>query len=760
MIRLGLRLTLNGGREALVRLLVTTVAVALGVGMLLITLAGVNGVGSQNARYAWLETGVDGSRQTQSATADPLWWLLSADEFDGDVIGRIDLAATGPHSPVPPGIPRLPGPGQFYASPALSRLLHATPAAELGVRYPGTQIGVIGNGALPAPDSLVVVIGRTVAELSDQPDVRHVTAISTTTPSTCNGPQCLAVGIDAKGIDLVLSVTIAALLFPVFIFIGSATRLSAARREQRFAAMRLVGATPRQVATVSAVESTAAAVAGVVLGFLAYVLLRPALAQIPFTGQRFFINDLSLTTTQVLLVAIGVPVAAALAARLALRRVSTSPLGVTRRSSPPAPRAWRLVPLALGLGELAWFDVNGRPGTTGGQIQAFVSAILLTMAGLVIAGPWLSLVGARLVARRTNRPAVLIAGRRLSDNPQAGFRAISGLVLALFVGSIATGIITTIAAYDGGTLQASAQRTMVMDLGTYASDPTQTTTYAAVPASLVRRLSAVPGVQAVTPLHAPAEVPQVTLCQGRCVENFQDALLVTCAQLADSPTLGHCPPGAATVAVNPSFARFRTLAHSDADTVWPAATLTAAAVDGLPVQNLVLATDGSHSAIEASRTILEQAYPRLNLPATVAENDAQNDQTKLQTAYQQLVTVVILASLVVAGCSLAVSVVTGLTDRQRPFSLLRLAGAPLAMLRRVVLLESAVPLLILAVVSVATGFVAAALFLDSQLHESLQAPGLAYWITVVAGILGSLAVMTSTLPMLERLTGPENARND
>ena len=44
MIRLGLRLTLNGGRESLVRLAVTAFAVALGVGMLLIALAGMNGL--------------------------------------------------------------------------------------------------------------------------------------------------------------------------------------------------------------------------------------------------------------------------------------------------------------------------------------------------------------------------------------------------------------------------------------------------------------------------------------------------------------------------------------------------------------------------------------------------------------------------------------------------------------------------------------------------------------------------------------------
>jgi len=49
MIRLGLRLTLGGGKEAAVRLAVTAAAVALGVGMLLITLAGINALTAQNA---------------------------------------------------------------------------------------------------------------------------------------------------------------------------------------------------------------------------------------------------------------------------------------------------------------------------------------------------------------------------------------------------------------------------------------------------------------------------------------------------------------------------------------------------------------------------------------------------------------------------------------------------------------------------------------------------------------------------------------
>ena len=45
------------------------------------------------------------------------------------------------------------------------------------------------------------------------------------------------------------------------------------------------------------------------------------------------------------------------------------------------------------------------------------------MVGLIVAGPWLTMVGSRVMARRTSRPSVLIAGRRMSDNPRGAFRA-------------------------------------------------------------------------------------------------------------------------------------------------------------------------------------------------------------------------------------------------------------------------------------------------------------------------------------------------
>jgi hypothetical protein len=335
MIRLGLRLAVSGGREAAGRLIAIAAAVALGTSVLLISVAGLSAVRAQNDRYAWLETGVAPAAAAKAGGASAqrgLWWLLNADYFRGQTIGEVYVAAAGPHAPVPPGIPRLPAPGQFYASPALSALLHSVPAAQLGDRFPGRQAGLIGPSALPAPNSLLIVIGVPASQLKHAPYAGRVTSIQTATPSTCGTGCQYGVGIDANGIDLILAVVAGALLFPVLILIGTATRLGAARREQRFAAIRLTGGTPGQVALLSAAESVVAAATGTAGGFGLFFGLRDPLAAVPFTGAPFFPSDLTLTLAGVLAVAIGIPVAAASAALLALRRVQVSPLG--RRAQP------------------------------------------------------------------------------------------------------------------------------------------------------------------------------------------------------------------------------------------------------------------------------------------------------------------------------------------------------------------------------------------------------------------------------------------
>jgi len=760
VIRLGLRMTLNGGREAAVRLAVTAAAVALGVGLLLIALSGMNALNAQNVRTAWLNTGMAhpvpgsgpgasnlGAAPGSSAISDPIWWMFGVDHFAGKTIDRVDVAATGPDSPVPPGISHLPGPGQFYASPALARLLRSTPTDELASRYPRTQVGTIGAAGLPSPDSLIIVVGHTAAELSASPGAGEVTAMNTNT--RIDGSN----GWDANKLQTILAIGALALLFPVLIFIGTATRLSAARREQRFAAMRLVGATPRQVSIVSAVEASIAALGGVAVGFGVFFVLRPALTAFPFTGQPFAPGDLSLGLADVLLVAFGVPLAAAAAARAALRRVQISPLGVSRRVTPQAPRAYRLVPLVAGIIELAYFVEVGRPKSTGGQIQAYFSGCFLIMSGLVVAGPWLTMVGSRVMARHSGRPAALLAGRRLSDNPRAAFRSISGLIIALFATSVSVGVITTILDYNGSSSGGTAAEATLVDqfYGGMAAPGQPVAPTPRVSDALLVELRSIRNVEGVTVIYSDPGASQAD-------NGGPSPVLVSCDQLERTPAIGRCAPGAEVVTVAGSFDGGSTGKQTLAATIWPAADISTSSLQSVRVEGIVVGTNGSRPAIERARTVLEVSLPDQGPPETLGELDGAN--TRSIAELQQMTNVVILVSLVIAGCSLAVSVTAGVNDRKRPFSLLRLTGVPLGVLRSVVVLEAAVPLLVISVLSVGMGFLAAGLFLNSQLGETLRPPGPDYYFIVAAGLVASLAIISSTLPLIERITGPEVARNE
>ncbi|MFF1905380.1 FtsX-like permease family protein [Kitasatospora sp. NPDC058218] len=741
MIRFALRLAVSGGKEALARLFIIAAAVAVGVGLLLSTLASINAVDKANDRLLWTNTGA--ASRTEKAAVDPLWWWDHSDYYDGKSIFEVDVAATGPTAPVPPGLAKLPAPGEYYVSPALAELLRTAPAVELGDRLPGRMAGLLGDEALASPDSLFAVIGRTPAEIEDAPGASQVTTIATTLPPSCDN-DCPGMGVRGDAMTLILSVVAGALIFPVVIFIGTATRLSAATREQRYAAMRLVGATPRQVSVISAVESTVAAVAGTVVGFGLFLLLRPLVATIPFTGARFFVGDLTLTPLQTVGAALGVPVAAAIAARLALRRVTISPLGVSRRVTPKPPTFWRVVPLLAGLAELGWF-VNRRPDTTNGQTAAYLTGFLVIMLGLVIAGPWLTMVAARAVALRTSRPATLIAVRRLADDPKAGFRSVAGLVLALFVTTATVCIIGTINE-NRGALSGDPQTRAAVEHGAMVDEPPMT---GAVPAQLLADLRAVPGFRGLALGH---DNPQALGAAPNERPGFSPNL-VLCTDLAQIPVVGHCPAGASVVGV-PQWG-FLSL-RSTAEVEWFAAPISAEAAAELPVRNVYVTTDGSTAAMEQTRTLLTKAYPQYRARTVGDWGSAQQQQL---AGWRQLANVVLLTTLPIAGCSLAVSVVAGLSDRKRPFAMLRLTGAPLRLLQRVIGLESALPLLVVAAIATGTGFAAAAMFLKSQMHYDLVAPGAVYYALTAFGLVASLGIIASTLPLLKRITGPEAARN-
>ncbi|MFZ2042958.1 MAG: hypothetical protein WAV12_03060, partial [Trebonia sp.] len=236
MVRLGLQLTLRSGREAMVRLVITAAAVAVGVALLLGVLAEYHAFQANASQACW-------SCTTGQPVPSPLpshgeLWNDSVDFYQGQTITRLDVAPLGAGAPVPPGITRLPAPGEYYASPALAALLAAVPADELGDRFPGHLAGTIGDAALNGANDLVIYIGYTPAELTalpgspaaskggPVPGTQWVTSISTAPAAEVFTPF----------FRYAFGIGVLAVLFPMLVLISTATRLAADRREERFAA--------------------------------------------------------------------------------------------------------------------------------------------------------------------------------------------------------------------------------------------------------------------------------------------------------------------------------------------------------------------------------------------------------------------------------------------------------------------------------------------------------------------------------------------
>ena len=751
MLRLSLQLALRGGREALIRLVLTTVAVAVGVAVLLCVLAEFHAFQASNSRPCW-ECTTQASSGASPASEE--LWNDSADFYQGQTIERLDLAALGPRAPVPPGISRLPGPGQYFASPALAALLRTVPRDELGARYPGTLAGTIGDRALSGPDELVIFIGYRSAQLAALPNTMRVDHIA-----AAPGKQ-----VWSSYFRDAFAVGVLAVLFPILILIGTATRLSAARREERFAAMRLVGATPVQTGVIASVDAIVSALLGVLLGIGVFALVQPALASAALIGTRYFSYDVTPTAAGYIGMLIAVPAASAIASVLSLRRLQISPLGVTRRVTPPPPTFGRVVPLLIGIVLfVAGLAITNKKSIGG---PAYPGLIII-MIGLVVAGPWLTAHAARLFGRLVNGASAMLAARRLADNPKAAFRTVSGLVLAVFIGTIVAGLVPAVNATTA-TPSASALTNVLLDA--FGGGPGAPGIAPRAGATLVSQLQTFKGAT-VIPV---CSLPQPPVQQGQPPDNPNGDLIrsgpqqgqpydsiISCSSLRQLAALGRCAPGVAAVKVAAS-----NLLYSDnpSYSTRAIASVSSPAVSGSLTKyslEAVLVRVDNATTLERVRTFLDthttQAQSAVP-PKTYGE--AVQIRIAYATIVQRLVYIAVALTLIVAGCSLAVVVGGGMVERKRPFTLLRVTGRSLSTLYRVVLLEAILPLVCAAVVAAGIAYGISVLTVDRMAPAGTPTPmlGHVYYLTLGAGLAAALLVIVVTLPVLGRITGPRGVR--
>lgn len=227
---------------------------------------------------------------------------------------------------------------------------------------------------------------------------------------------------------------LALLVVPIGTLGGAAARLSARRREDRLATLRLIGASSSWVRGVALVEAGLVAAAGALVGLLLSILLRPLLALVEVVGIPLGSEGAWHSLPIVSVILLGVVVAAVVSADASLRRVLISPLGVRMREKAPRMHWLRVVlaalvvsgaGLVLQLTSVSW----GAMGIT----AALVVVLVAVMAVLNLLGPYLVGHLARRRLMRSDDAGTLIAMRGVLESPQAAWRQVSGVALASFV---------------------------------------------------------------------------------------------------------------------------------------------------------------------------------------------------------------------------------------------------------------------------------------------------------------------------------------
>lgn len=256
---------------------------------------------------------------------------------------------------------------------------------------------------------------------------------------------------DADLFQMFSLLALALLVVPLATLGGAAARLSARRRDDRLATLRLLGATSATVTLVTVIESTALAVIGAIGGVVLYVLSMPLVGLIPFGGGPIGPTAIWSGPLVVLGVVVAIALLAAVSSVVGLRAVVVSPLGVRMKQRAPHTSWVRLV-VGVAVVIAAFIAVSSlgyMPDYTvivGALVFAFASVV--AVLGLV--GPFAMSVFGKVRLRRARTAAQLISARGILESPKAAWRLVGGVAMTSFIAVVA-GSGTALLATGGGS---------------------------------------------------------------------------------------------------------------------------------------------------------------------------------------------------------------------------------------------------------------------------------------------------------------------
>jgi hypothetical protein len=740
---LGARLAATGGADSRLRAGLTAIGVGFGVALLLFAASVPNMITAHDVRNA--------ERVPVLAVRDHanLYEYQADTTFKQNAITVVALQQAGAHPPRPPGLSRIPAPGQMLVSPALRALLQARGGGELAARLHARDSGTIGERGLSGPAELFAYVGATGLRRRGADAVQGF------------GTRVIESGHSAL-ITLLAILMVVALLLPVGVFVATASRFGSEQRNARLAALRLLGLDRAGTARVASGESLVGAAGGVIVGVIGFVLLlRPLVPHTDIAGISVFARDVRPSLGLAVLVVVLVPLAAVAVALFAMRQVAIEPLGVSRRGRPPRRRlAWRLCVPMLGFLLLATLiGSSGRLASTGGQVEA-AAGIVFVLVGVCALLPWL--VEAAVVRAGGGPVPWLLAVRRLRLDHGTSGRVVGAIGLAV-AGAIALQTVFSGAEQARYVSQPASQRGLVQigNMIVPGADPE---------ALVARRLRPVRGVREAYVIGTGPESVTVASCatiielRGPTPCGPQSSYLVSGlgsslrpGQLLRLPGRSvRVPAGARRVSLRPALAPDFAVQNFYAGSL--VLTPGAAARLGMSVHTIAAIVRLSPAAGADDR--LRDAVARIDPMAEVTDVTAGKSPRDLMIAkLRRVLTAGAVAVLLVIGASLLVSVVEQLRERRRVLAVMAAFGTRASTLAASVLWQTALPVLLGLVLATVLGTV-----LGAVLMAIVGLPIGFDWgsVAVLAGAgVGVVAAVTGlTLPILVAQISPEALRSE
>ncbi|MDQ7808936.1 FtsX-like permease family protein [Amycolatopsis sp. A133] len=726
---LGVRLAVGGGgaRTALVRLSLTAAGVGLGV-VVLLTATSLPHMLAARAERAAARTPLPAA----VAGVDPVQAAARSDEFRGRGLQGYLVQPTGPHPPAAPGVDRLPGPGEVVLSPALAALLRSPEGELLRPRFPQRVLGTIGEAGLTGPNELYFYLGSDT--VAGQPRAFPASGFG--------GPPHRR---DLDPVELLLVVVGATTcLVPVFVFVVTSTRLAAATRDRRLAALRLVGADRDQVRRIAAGEALLASVAGLVAGAGLFLLVRalvPAITVSAFRGGIFaadVVPDWRLGVPALL----ALPLLACAAAVFALRRVVIEPLGVVRRGTRLRRKLWwRLLPAVAGGASV----VSGL-GTDDPRNPLVVAGVVLVLAAVPVVLPWLVERVAGVLGGGS--PAWLLAVRRLQLDSATAARLVSGIAVVL------AGSITLQGVYARAESDRPPEpdvRVLVTAFATSLADVQAFTT----------ALHALPGLGDVrvetggTLRNAAGETASVVVgtCAALAIADCRDGDVYAGGAAGPGPGerlwFGTArPPGPPQWTIPAE--RYHRTGGQEPGTLF-VTTAALATATGLGLSSTATIPAAGPDLVERVRNVV-------GWTGSVDSLGTGRDGTyALITGVLSVGSVLVL--LLAAG-SLLIAAWEQLRERRRSLAALMADGAGRGMLARSLLWQLTIPVAVAVVVAVLTGLGLDWLLLTLVVHRPMVVDVAAVGLLAAAAAAAVLLVTAATLPALWRSTSLEHLREE